>query len=159
VIVPGDGSSLWPITHNSDFAKGFVGLLGHQQAIGHAFHITSDEALTWDQMYAATAAAAGTQPRIVHIAADFICACLPDMTGSLIGDKCSSVIFDNTKIRRFVPGYLATTPFKVGIARTVAWFDADPQRQQIDAEFDRQIDKLIGAYDQGLQSAVRLFGG
>jgi nucleoside-diphosphate-sugar epimerase len=159
VIIPGDGTSLWPITHNSDFAKGFIGLLGHQQAIGHAFHITSDEALTWDQMYAATAAAAGAQARIVHIAADFICACLPDMTGSLIGDKCSSVIFDNSKIRRFVPGYLATTPFKVGIARSVAWFDASPQRQQVDVEADRQMDKLIEAYEQGLQSAVRLFRG
>jgi nucleoside-diphosphate-sugar epimerase len=159
VIVPGDGTSLWPITHNSDFAKGFIGLLGHQQAIGHAFHITSDEALTWDQMYAATAAAAGTQARIVHIAADFICACVPDMTGSLIGDKCSSVIFDNSKIRRFVPGYLATTPFKVGITRTVAWFDASPQRQQIDVEADRQMDKLIDAYEQGLQNAVRMFRG
>ncbi len=157
VIVPGDGSSLWPITHNSDFAKGLVGLLGHQQAIGHAFHITSDEALTWDQLYAATAAAAGVPARIVHIAADFICACLPDMTGSLIGDKCSSVIFDNSKIRRFVPGYLATTPFKLGIARTVAWFDADPQRQQIDTESDQKIDTLIDAYERGLQSAVRLF--
>ncbi|MEI8308666.1 MAG: SDR family oxidoreductase [Chloroflexales bacterium] len=157
VIVPGDGSSLWPITHNSDFAKGLVGLLGHQQAIGHAFHITSDEALTWDQLYAATAAAAGVPARIIHIAADFICACLPDMTGSLIGDKCSSVIFDNSKIRRFVPGYLATTPFKLGIARTVAWFDADPQRQQIDTESDQKIDTLIDAYERGLQSAVRLF--
>ncbi len=157
VIVPGDGSSLWPITHNSDFAKGLVGLLGHQQAIGHAFHITSDEALTWDQLYAATAAAAGVPARIIHIAADFICACLPDMTGSLIGDKCSSVIFDNSKIRRFVPGYLATTPFKLGIARTVAWFDADPQRQQIDTESDHKIDTLIDAYERGLQSAVWLF--
>ncbi|MEI7646228.1 MAG: SDR family oxidoreductase [Chloroflexales bacterium] len=159
VIVPGDGSSLWPITHNSDFAKGLVGLLGHAQATGHAFHITSDEALTWDQLYAATAAAAGTQARVVHIAADFICACIPDMTGSLIGDKCSSVIFDNRKIRRFVPGYLATTPFRVGIARTLAWFDADPQRQQVDVEADRQMDMLIDAYEQGLQNAVRLFQG
>lgn len=157
VIVPGDGSSLWPVTHNSDFAKGLVGLLGHQQAIGHAFHITSDEALTWDQIYTATAAAAGVQPRIVHIAADFICACLPDMTGSLIGDKCSSVIFDNSKIRRFVPGYLATTPFKVGIARTVAWFDAHPHLQQIDIEADQKLDTLIDAYGQGLQNAMQLF--
>jgi hypothetical protein len=81
------------------------------------------------------------------------------MTGSLIGDKCSSVIFDNSKIRRFVPGYLATTPFKVGITRTVAWFDASPQRQQIDVEADRQMDKLIDAYEQGLQNAVRMFRG
>ncbi|MBX0329981.1 SDR family oxidoreductase [Oscillochloris sp. ZM17-4] len=159
VVVPGDGSSLWPVTHNSDFAKGFVGLLGHQQATGHAFHITSDEALTWDQLYAATAAAAGAEAKIVHIASDFICACFPEMTGSLIGDKCSSVIFDNSKIRRFVPDYVATTPFKVGIARTLAWFDADPARQQVDAELDAQLDGLIAAYEQGLAGAVRQLRG
>ncbi|NNJ08935.1 SDR family oxidoreductase [Chloroflexales bacterium ZM16-3] len=159
VIVPGDGSSFWPVTHNSDFAKGFVGLIGHQQAIGHAFHITSDEALTWDQLYAATAAAAGTEARIVHIASDFICACFPEMTGSLIGDKCSSVIFDNRKIRRFVPGYVATTPFAVGIARTVAWFDADPARQQVDTAMDARLDGLIAAYEQGLQGAVQMLRG
>jgi nucleoside-diphosphate-sugar epimerase len=157
VVVPGDGSSLWPITHNSDFARGFVGLLGHRQAIGHAFHITTDEAMTWDQLYAATAAAAGVTAKIVHIASDFICACLPEMTGSLIGDKCSSVIFDNSKIRRFVPDYVATTPFKAGIARSIAWFDADPSRRQIDAELDAQLDRLIAAYEQGLQAAVRSF--
>ena len=157
VIVPGDGTSLWPVTHNSDFAKGFIGLLGHQQAIGHAFHITSDEVLTWDQIYAATAAAAGAEARIVHIAADFIAACLPEMSGGLIGDKCSSVVFDNSKIRRFVPDYCATMPFAKGIAQTIAWFDADPQRQQTDSAADRQWDTLITAYEQGLQNAVRLF--
>ena len=157
LIVPGDGTSLWPITHNSDFAKGFVGLLGHQQAIGHAFHITTDEVLTWDQLYAATAAAAGVEAKLVHIASDFIAACLPDMAGSLLGDKVVSVIFDNSKIKRFVPGYCVTTPFARGIERTIAWFDADPRRQQIDAEADRQWDRLIAAYEQGLQQAVLAF--
>jgi len=157
LIVPGDGTSLWPITHNSDFAKGFVGLLGHQQAIGHAFHITSDEVLTWDQLYTATAAAAGVEAQLVHIASDFIAACLPDMAGSLLGDKTVSVVFDNSKIKRFVPGYCATTPFARGIERTIAWFDADPHRQQIDAEADRQWDRLIAAYEQGLQQAVMVF--
>jgi nucleoside-diphosphate-sugar epimerase len=157
LIVPGDGTSLWPITHNSDFAKGFVGLLGHQQAIGHAFHITSDEVLTWDQIYAATAAAAGVEARIVHIASDFIAACLPDMAGSLLGDKSVSVVFDNSKIKRFVPDFCATTPFARGIERTLAWFDADPARQQVDAEADRRWDRLIGAYEDGLQNALRVF--
>jgi len=157
LIVPGDGTSLWPITHNSDFAKGFVGLLGHQQAIGHAFHITSDEVLTWDQLYTATAAAAGVEAQLVHIASDFIAACLPDMAGSLLGDKTVSVVFDNSKIKRFVPGYCATTPFARGIERTIAWFDADPHRQQIDAEADHQWDRLIAAYEQGLQQAVMVF--
>ncbi len=158
VIVPGDGTSLWTITHNSDFARGLVGLLGHQRSSGHAFHITSDEALTWDQLYAAVAAAAGVEANIVHIASDFIAACLPDMTGSLIGDKAVSAVFDNSKIKRFVPGFCATTPFARGIRQTLAWFDADPARQQIDVAADEQWDRLIGAYEQGLQNAVRAFG-
>jgi nucleoside-diphosphate-sugar epimerase len=157
VIVPGDGTSLWTITHNSDFAKGFLGLLGHQQALGHAFHITSDEVLTWDQVYQAVAAAAGVEARIVHIASDFIAACLPDMTGSLLGDKSVSVVFDNSKIKRFVPDFCATTPFARGIERTLAWFDADPARQQIDAEADRRWDQLLAAYDQGLQQVRKIF--
>jgi nucleoside-diphosphate-sugar epimerase len=157
VIIPGDGTSLWTITHNSDFAKGLVGLLGHQQAIGHAFHITSDEVLTWDQIYAAVAAAIGVEPNIVHIASDFIAACLPDMTGSLIGDKAVSVVFDNSKIKRFVPGFCATTPFARGIRQTLAWFDADPARQQIDTAADQQWDRLLEAYQQGLQNAISAF--
>jgi len=157
LIVPGDGTSLWTITHNSDFAKGLVGLLGHQQAIGHAFHITSDEALTWDQIYAATAAAAGVEAKIIHIASDFIAACLPDMTGSLIGDKSGSALFDNSKIKRFVPDICATTPFARGISRTLAWFGADPARQAIDVEADQRWDRLIDAYQQGLRNAVESF--
>jgi len=157
LIVPGDGTSLWTITHNSDFAKGLVGLLGHQQAIGHAFHITSDEVLTWDQIYAAAAAAAGVEAKIIHIASDFIVACLPDMTGSLIGDKSGSAVFDNSKIKRFVPDFCATTPFARGIAQTQAWFEADPDRQRIDIEADQQWDRLISAYQLGLRSAIGLF--
>jgi nucleoside-diphosphate-sugar epimerase len=157
VIVPGDGTSLWTITHNSDFAKGLIGLLGHQQAIGHAFHITSDEVLTWNQIYQAVAAAAGVEARIVHIASDFIAACMPGMAGSLLGDKTVSVVFDNSKIKRFVPGFCATTSFARGIRQTMAWFDADPARQQIDAAADQRWDRLIGSYQQGLQSAIRVF--
>ena len=157
VIVPGDGSSLWSVTHNTDFAKGFVGLLGHQQAIGHAFHITSHETLTWDQIYAEVAEAAGVEAKIVHIASDFIAACMPEMTGTLIGDKAVSVVFDNTKIQRFVPDFCATTPFARGIRETIAWFDADPTRQQIDEEADKRWDRLISAYQRGLHSAMQEF--
>jgi nucleoside-diphosphate-sugar epimerase len=162
VIVPGDGSSLWVITHNSDFAQGFVGLLGHQQAIGHAFHITSDEVLTWDQIYRITAEAAGVEPakfesQIVHIASDFLSACHPDELGSLTGDKSSSVVFDNTKIKRFVPAYNAKVPFAEGIRRTITWFDADPARQKIDESANAAWDKLIDAYEQGLANAIRSF--
>ncbi|HEU5013868.1 MAG TPA: SDR family oxidoreductase [Roseiflexaceae bacterium] len=157
LIVPGDGTSLWPITHNTDFAKGFVGLLGHQQAIGHAFHITTDEVLTWNQLYEAVADAAGVKLNIVHIASDFITACMPDMTGSLIGDKVVSVVFDNSKIKRFVPDFCATTTFAQGIKQTLAWFEADPDRQQIDTAADQRWDRLISLYEQGLQNAVRAF--
>ncbi|MEY4090222.1 MAG: hypothetical protein RJB55_2493, partial [Verrucomicrobiota bacterium] len=122
LIIPGDGLSLWTITHSSDFAKGLIGLLGHQGAIGHAFHITSDEALTWNQIYQAVADAAGVaQPRFVHIASDFIAACLPEYTGTLLGDKANSAVFDTTKIKRFVPDFVATTRFRDGIAQAVKW--------------------------------------
>jgi nucleoside-diphosphate-sugar epimerase len=157
VIVPGDGSSLWVITHNTDFAKGFVGVLGHQQAIGHAFHITSDEVLTWNQLYQIVAAAAGVEPKLVHIPSDFIVACLPDKEGSLLGDKSLSAVFDNTKIKRFVPSYCATTTFAEGIRRSLAWFDADPSRKVIDTEANSTWDKLITAYEKGLSDAVRSF--
>src|SRR5262249_29431339 len=124
VVVPGDGTSLWVITHNTDFAKGFVGLLGNDQAIGHAFHITGDEAKTWDQYYKIVASVLGVEAQIVHIPSDFIVACMPEKLGSLTGDKSVSVVFDNTKIKRFVPGYCATTPFVEGIRRTLNWFHA-----------------------------------
>ncbi len=157
VVIPGDGTSLWVITHNSDFAKGFVGLLGHQQAIGHAFHITSDEVLTWNQIYATVGDAIGVKPKIVHIPSDFIIACLPDHEGSLIGDKALSVVFDNSKIKRFVPGFCATTTFAEGIRRTLAIFQADPARQEIDHDTNAKLDKLIAAYENGLNAAVRSF--
>jgi nucleoside-diphosphate-sugar epimerase len=159
VIIPGDGLSLWTITHNSDFAKGLVGLLGHTGSIGHAFHITSDEAPTWDQIYRMTADAAGVpSPKFVHIASDYIAACIPSAVGSLLGDKSHTAIFDNSKIKRFVPDYVATMRYSAGIRRTIAWFDADPARRQIDAEASAEWDRLIGAYERGLAGAVREFG-
>jgi nucleoside-diphosphate-sugar epimerase len=158
LIVPGDGLTLWTITHNSDFAKGLVGLLGHPGAIGHAVHITSDEALTWNQIYQFTAEAAGVPaPRLVHIASDFICACLPEMTGSLLGDKSHCALFDNTKIKRLVPDYVATTRYRDGIAGTIKWFDADPRRQVVDAATSAKWDRLIAAYERGLGAARREF--
>jgi nucleoside-diphosphate-sugar epimerase len=157
LIVPGDGTSLWTITHNSDFAVGLVGLFGRREAIGEAFSITSDEVLTWDEIYRQTAAAAGVDVRIVHIASDFIAACMPDMTGTLLGDKSLSAVFDNTKIKRLAPDFATHTPYAEGIRRTVAWFDADPARQQVDAEMDAKWDRLIAAYEQGLAKAVEAF--
>ena len=157
LIVPGDGTSLWVITHNTDFAKGFIGLIGHEQAIGHAFHITSDEVLTWDQLYRIVGAAAGVEPNLVHIPSDFIIACLPDKEGSLLGDKSYSVVFDNTKIKRFVPGYCATTSFAEGIRRSLAWFNADPSRKKIDQQANATWNKLIATYERGITEAVNSF--
>lgn len=156
VVVPGDGLSLWTITHNTDFAKGLVGLIGHAGAIGHPFHITSDETLTWDQIFRQAAEAAGVaSPRLVHIASDFITACYPETTGTLLGDKAHSAVFDNSKIKRLVPDFVATTRFREGIAQTLRWFDADPQRRTIDAAVDRRYDRLIASYERGLEAAQR----
>jgi len=157
VIVPGDGSSLWVITHNTDFAKGLVGLLARQQAIGQAFHITSDEVMSWDQWYRLTAEAAGVEPLLLHVPSDFIAACVPESRGSLTGDKAASVVFDNSKIKRFVPEYCATMPYTEGIRRTIAWFDADPARRQIDDEANARWDKMIDAYERGTEDALRIF--
>ena len=147
IIVHGDGTSLWTITHAEDFAKGFVGLLGHQQAIGQAFHITSDEILTWNQIYQAVADAVGAQANMVHIPSDFIGRFDEEKIGSLIGDKAISVIFDNTKIKRFVPGFTATIPFNQGIKRTLSWFEDDPARMLIKKETNEMMDKIIRAYE------------
>lgn len=156
LIIPGDGLTLWTITHNSDFAKGLIGLLGQDAALGHAFHITSDEALTWNQLYQLTAEAAGVaSPRFVHIASDFITACYPDMTGTLLGDKSHSALFDNSKLRRFVPDFVATTRFRDGIAKTLRSFDADPKRQSIDHDLNARWDRLISTYDRALDTAKR----
>ncbi len=151
VVVHGDGTSLWTVTHSEDFAKGFVGLLGHQQSIGHAFHITSDEVLTWNQIYEVTAEATGAKANIIHISSDFIIefgkACgWGWMEGNLIGDKAISTIFDNSKIKRFVPNFQATISYKVGIKRTLDWFEASPERMQTDLGADKFLDDLMKAY-------------
>ncbi len=159
LIIPGDGTSLWTITHNSDFAAGLIGLFGNPGAIGEAIHITSDETLTWNRYFALTAEAAGVvAPKFVHIASDFVIACVPTVEGTLLGDKAISSVFDNTKLKRLVPGFAAKTLFATGIRRTIAWFEADPARQQIDAEMNQRWDKLIAAYHRGLTQAKSEFG-
>ncbi|HUI30552.1 MAG TPA: NAD-dependent epimerase/dehydratase family protein [Candidatus Acidoferrales bacterium] len=148
VIVHGDGTSLWTITHAEDFAKGFVGLLGNQRAVGHPFQITSDEALTWDQIYRTTADAFDVEAQIVHISSDFICRLDKSMIGTLLGDKSHCAIFDNTKIKTFVPDFKATIPFNEGVRKTLAWFDADPKRKIVRAETNEKIDRIIEAYER-----------
>ncbi|MCB9509726.1 MAG: SDR family oxidoreductase [Deferribacteres bacterium] len=146
VIVHGDGTSLWVLTHHRDFAKGFVGLLGNSHAIGQAFHITSDEWLTWNQIFEIMAQAAGATARMVHISSDIIAKANPDWGAGLLGDKAHSMIFDNSKIKRLVPDFAATIPFSHGAREIMAWYDADPARQVVNDALDRQMDELIAAY-------------
>ncbi|SKB62993.1 SDR family oxidoreductase [Maribacter arcticus] len=146
IIVHGDGTSLWTVTHSDDFAKGFVGLLGLTTAIGHAFHITSDEVLSWNMIYKILADALGKGAKVVHIASDFICKVEPSFTGTLLADKAESVLFDNTKIKTFVPGFKATIPFSEGIKRTIKWLQENPERQNIDEEKEVKIENVLKAY-------------
>jgi nucleoside-diphosphate-sugar epimerase len=143
------------MTHNTDLAKGFVGLMGNIRAIGNAFHITSDEVLTWDQIVQCIGAAAGAEPKIVHVASDFIAAFNPDDLGNLIGDKAQCGVFDNTKIRTFVPGYQATMPFAEGVRRSVAWFEKHPERQGIDEAFNGLSERILAANNAGLKLAAK----
>lgn len=147
VVVPGDGTSLWTLTHHTDFAKAFVGLLGHPQAIGDSFHITSDEALTWNQIYELLGAAAGVEPKLVHVASRTIAAHIPALGPGLLGDKSHSMIFDNSKVKALVPGYVATVPFAVGAREIIAWHDAQPGRGTVNHELDAAFDRLIAAVD------------
>lgn len=145
VVVPGDGTSLWTLTHHADFANGFVGLLGHPQAIGDSFHLTSDEVLTWNQIYEAMAAAAGVTPHLVHVASETIAAAAPALGPGLLGDKAHSVIFDNSKVKALVPGYVATIPFATGAREIVDWYDAHPHQRTVDGELNAAFDTLTAA--------------
>jgi nucleoside-diphosphate-sugar epimerase len=146
VISHGDGQSLWVMTHNSDFAVGFVGLFGVAAAIGEAFHITSDEVLTWDDIYRAIASTAGCEAELVHIPSDLIAAAYPDWGAGLLGDKAHSVVFDNSKIKRLVPEFGARVRFAEGMRRSVGWHDEDPTRQMIDEQISARMDHLIELY-------------
>ncbi len=146
IVIPGDGTSFWTMTHNTDFAKGFVGLMGNSQSVGHAFHITSDEALTWDAYLHIIADAVGEKVQIVHIATDALVKRLPEERGPLTGDKAQTAIFDNTKIKTFVPGFAATVPFEIGIRKTLAWYEVHPERLGYDLEWDAVMDELVEKY-------------
>ncbi len=148
VIVPGDGTSLWVCTWNADFAVGMVGLFGNVNAIGEAFHITSDEVLTWNQLYLQTYSSLGVAPNLIHISSDLLAMWNDHYTGSLIGDKINSVVFDNSKIKRFVPEFDCKVPWAEGVKRTIAWFDADPARRTINNEADQKWDAIISAYER-----------
>jgi len=155
VVVHGDGTSLWVMTHHKDFAKGFVGLLGNPQAIGQAYHITTDEVHSWNQIFEIFAKAAGCEAKIVHIPSDIIAAYDPRWGDGLLGDKAASMIFDNTKIKRAVPGFAATIPLSWGARECIAFADADPSRQKINEEKDRLMDQLIEAQERAYPAHSR----
>lgn len=146
VIIHGEGTSLWTLTHADDFARAFIGLCGNPRAIGHAFHITSDEWLTWDQILRLVGRAAGAEPNLVHVPSAFIAKVDPETGPGLLGDKSWCALFDNSKIKSFVPGWQAQIPFAEGIRRTVAWFDADPARQAIDDKANARVDEILRAW-------------
>jgi len=146
VIVHGDGTSLWVLTHHRDFAKGFVGLLGNPLALGEAIHITSDEVQTWNQIYQIFAQAAGAPPpQIVHVPSDVLAAHDPGWGEGLLGDKTHSVIFDNTKIKRLVPDFAAAIPLAWGAREIMEWHDADTNRRTVSEQWDRRFNDLIAA--------------
>ena len=148
VIVNGDGSSLWTLTWNEDFAHGFIGLLGNPKAIGEAFQIMSDEQLTWNQIYECIGRALGVTPKLYHVASDFLAATAPkewDFTGNLLGDKSLTVVFDCTKLKRAVPSFQATTRFDEGVRRCVDYILTHPELQTEDPEFDVWCERVIAA--------------
>ncbi len=149
VIIHGDGSSLWTVTHSRDFAKGFVGLLGNPHAIGEAFHITSDESLTWNQIYGLIADALGVELKACHVSSEFLAdVALTDLRGALFGDKAATVVFDNSKLKRTVPGFTAVTSAAAGIREAVAYALAHPETQTPDPEFDAWCDRIVEAQER-----------
>ena len=147
VVVHGDGTSLWTLTHSTDFAKALVGLFGRSQAVGDSFTITSNEYLPWDALYAEFARAAGAPaPQIVHVASDTMAAENPDWSGPLLGDRSHSVIFDNSKVAALVPDFVCTTPVALGFREVIDWFDAHPEQQVVDEAVNATLDRLVAAH-------------
>jgi len=150
VIIHGDGTGLWQVTHAADFAKGLLGLLANPRAVGESFHITTDEVLTWNRILETLAEILGIPANIVHIPTDFIAHFDPERAAGIFGDKQHSVVLDNAKIKAFVPGYSATISFAEGLRDTVGWFRADPARRVVDEKLDALMDKITAAYRRGL---------
>jgi nucleoside-diphosphate-sugar epimerase len=155
VIIHGDGTSLWTMTHNSDFAKGFIGLMGNIHAIGESVHITSDESVTWNQIYEIIADALGVQLNAVHVSSEFLDACSKgEHRGGLLGDKANSVVFDNAKLKRLVPEFVATIRLDQGIKQTVKYILAHPEHQHEDSEFDIWCDKVVHALNAAVMKVT-----
>lgn len=155
VIIPGDGSSLWTLTHSKDFAKGYVGLMGNPHAIGHAFHITTDESMTWNQIYMIIADALGKPLNSLHVASEFLATHSGnyDLRGELLGDKACTVVFDNSKIKRLVPDFICTVSMAEGLRQSVHYMLTHPETQTVDSEFDLWCDYIVDA----VQAANKAF--
>jgi nucleoside-diphosphate-sugar epimerase len=143
VLVHGDGTSLWTLTHARDFAVGFVGLLGNPVAVGDTFQITSDFVYPWDAIYRMLGAALGVEPQLVHVASETIARAIPEWGPGLLGDKSHSVIFDNSKLRSVVPDFNPTTTFAQGAREITDWYDADASRRVVDSALNAQVDALV----------------
>jgi nucleoside-diphosphate-sugar epimerase len=154
VIIHGDGTTLWTMTHNSDFAKAFIGLLGNVHALGETFHITSDESLTWNQIYQSIANALGVELKACHVSSEFLHAVGPeyDFLGSLVGDKANSVVFDNSKVKRAVPGFVATKRFDQGVKETIDFILKNKEYQKEDPDFDKWCDKVVEARENAIKN-------
>jgi len=151
VIIHGDGTSLWAMTHNSDFAEGFIGLMGNIHALGESVHITTDEMLTWNQIYMAIANALGVELKPYYVSSSFLDKCSEyDFIGSLIGDKANSVIFDNSKLKRLVPGFTAKVRYDQGVKNTIQNILDNPELQKEDPDFDNWCDRVIATLDKAV---------
>ena len=146
VILPGDGTSIWTLTWNKDFAVGLVGLFGNPQAVGEAFHITSDEWLTWNQIYSILAAELDVIPNIVHIPSDIIARYDAEIGAGLLGDKAHSMIFDNSKIRKSVPDFNPQVKFCEGVKEVIKWYKENTRQLPVDSHINAFMDKIIGDY-------------
>ncbi len=147
IVIHGDGTSIWTLTHNTDFARGFVGLLGHPMAIGEAFHITSDEVLTWNQICEIFAEVLGVEPKIVHIPSDFIYRYDKEWGEGLLGDKAHCMIFDNSKIKQINSQFECKVPFKEGAEEIVGWYNENPEEKVIDPSWDSKIEHIISRFE------------
>ncbi|MBP5365023.1 MAG: SDR family oxidoreductase [Bacteroidales bacterium] len=156
VLIHGDGTTLWTVTHNSDFAKGFIGLMGNPRAIGEAFNITSDESLTWDQIYKAVADALGVEFKPYHVSSDFLCEVNPAYEGELLGDKTYTVVFDNRKLKNVVPDFVCTTRFEQGVRKITEYYLTHKESQRDDKEFDAFCDNVIETLEKAKKSSKKV---
>ena len=156
VIIHGDGTSLWTVTHNSDFAKGFVGLMANSHAVGGVFQITSDETLSWNQIYESVARALGVKLIPYYVSSDFLASVDKwNFRGALLGDKAVSVVFDNSRLKSAVPGFKATVNFDEGVRRTIEYILSHPECQVEDAEFDEWCDKVIASLEDAKKHILK----